>query len=259
MATAPRSGARDRRRARSVRTSGTSSTRSPRWTRGPMACEGAAADPRSAWRTLGRPRHRLQTAGRLGDPARPQGPRGRVRLLGRGDAPDAAAYGDEGSDTAGEHRGGRRGDRAPQPRGARARDAHDDPRRRATAGPGSAHGRATERSAGKDTTTGHWEMMGIRLDEPFPLYPDGFPPEVIEPFERAIGREVLGNRPGVRNRDHRRARRGAPADRAARSSTRPATPSSRSRPTRRSWTSRRSTSGRAWRGGSSRVPTRSAA
>jgi phosphopentomutase len=63
----------------------------------------------------------------------------------------------------------------------------------ATAEAGTAHGRATERSAGKDSTTGHWEMMGIRLEEPFPLYPEGFPPEVIEPFEAAIGRRVLGN------------------------------------------------------------------
>jgi phosphopentomutase len=63
------------------------------------------------------------------------------------------------------------------------------------ADPGTAHGRATEVSAGKDTTTGHWEMMGIRLDEPFPVYPHGFPPEVIGSFERAIGRTVLGNMP----------------------------------------------------------------
>src|SRR5207247_4879601 len=59
---------------------------------------------------------------------------------------------------------------------------------------GTAHGRLTERSAGKDTTTGHWEMCGIVLDRPFPTYPSGFPPEVIEPFERAIGRGVLGNK-----------------------------------------------------------------
>ena len=69
--------------------------------------------------------------------------------------------------------------------------------------PGTAHGRATERSAGKDTTTGHWEMMGIRLDEPFPLYPHGFPPEIVEPFERAIGRRGPGQRAGVGHRDHR--------------------------------------------------------
>jgi len=65
----------------------------------------------------------------------------------------------------------------------------------ATGATGSAHGRATERAAGKDTTTGHWEMMGIRLDEPFPLYPEGFPPDLIAAFEEQIGRSVVGNRP----------------------------------------------------------------
>ena len=57
------------------------------------------------------------------------------------------------------------------------------------------YGRLAERGAGKDTTTGHWEMMGVVLERPFPTYPDGFPPEVIEPFERAVGRRVLCNRP----------------------------------------------------------------
>src|SRR5687768_15347620 len=62
------------------------------------------------------------------------------------------------------------------------------------AGPGTAHGKMGERSAGKDTTTGHWELCGLILDRPFPTYPQGFPAEVIEPLERAIGRSVLGNR-----------------------------------------------------------------
>ena len=57
--------------------------------------------------------------------------------------------------------------------------------------PGTAHGRLTERSAGKDTTTGHWEMAGIVLTEPFPLYPNGFPAEIIEPFQQAVGRSCL--------------------------------------------------------------------
>jgi len=61
--------------------------------------------------------------------------------------------------------------------------------------PAGAYGRMAERSPGKDTTTGHWELAGIVLSQPFPTYPDGFPPEVIEPFERRIGRRVLGNRP----------------------------------------------------------------
>jgi phosphopentomutase len=61
--------------------------------------------------------------------------------------------------------------------------------------PVGAFGKMAEVSAGKDSTTGHWELMGIRLDRPFPTYPHGFPPEVIEPFEAQIGRRVLGNRP----------------------------------------------------------------
>jgi phosphopentomutase len=61
--------------------------------------------------------------------------------------------------------------------------------------PAGAYGRMAEVSPGKDTTTGHWEMMGIQLERPFPTYPHGFPPEVIEPFEKAIGSKILGNKP----------------------------------------------------------------
>jgi phosphopentomutase len=61
--------------------------------------------------------------------------------------------------------------------------------------PEGAFGVMTEVSAGKDSTTGHWEIMGLVLDRPFPTYPHGFPPEIIEPFEARIGRRVLGNRP----------------------------------------------------------------
>ncbi len=61
--------------------------------------------------------------------------------------------------------------------------------------PAGAFGRMAERSPGKDSTTGHWELMGIVLDRPFPTYPQGFPPEVIEPFEARTGHRVLGNRP----------------------------------------------------------------
>lgn len=50
-------------------------------------------------------------------------------------------------------------------------------------------------SQGKDTTTGHWELAGLVLEEPFPLYPEGFPPEIIEPFKESIGRDILGNKP----------------------------------------------------------------
>ena len=56
-------------------------------------------------------------------------------------------------------------------------------------------GKGATRSPGKDTTTGHWEMAGIWLPQAFPVYPQGFPPEVMEAFERAIGRRTLGNKP----------------------------------------------------------------
>ncbi|MEO0132105.1 MAG: phosphopentomutase [candidate division WOR-3 bacterium] len=55
------------------------------------------------------------------------------------------------------------------------------------------YGKMAEKSPGKDSTTGHWELMGVVLDKPFPVYPNGFPPEIIEKFESAIGRKVLGN------------------------------------------------------------------
>ena len=115
--------------------------------------------------------------------------------FGVGDAPDAAAYGDEGSDTLGNCSRVTGGLHAPnlEALGLGLLTAIEGMAPRAE--PGTAHGRMTERSAGKDTTTGHWEMAGIVLDRPFPLYPDGFPTEIIGPFEAEIGREVLGNRP----------------------------------------------------------------
>lgn len=60
--------------------------------------------------------------------------------------------------------------------------------------PQAAYGRMMERSPGKDTTTGHWEMMGLILEQAFPTYPDGFPPEVIHKFESLIGCKTLGNK-----------------------------------------------------------------
>jgi phosphopentomutase len=57
------------------------------------------------------------------------------------------------------------------------------------------YGKMAELSAGKDSTSGHWEIMGLVLEKPFPVYPDGFPPEIIGPFEKAIGSKILGNKP----------------------------------------------------------------
>ncbi|MEP7059409.1 MAG: phosphopentomutase [Actinomycetota bacterium] len=115
---------------------------------------------------------------------------------GVGDAPDADAYGDEGSNTLSNVAAVVGGLRAPNlgalGLGSLTEIVGVDP---GAAEPGAAFGRATEISAGKDTTTGHWEMMGVHLEEPFPLYPGGFPRDLIEGFEEQIGRRVLGNRP----------------------------------------------------------------
>ena len=114
---------------------------------------------------------------------------------GVGDAPDAAAYGDQGSDTIANTARAAGGITVPTLEAMGLGLLTDVDGVAASAAEGTAHGRATERSAGKDTTTGHWEMMGIQLDEPFPVYPDGFPPEIIDPFRDAIGHGVLGNVP----------------------------------------------------------------
>jgi phosphopentomutase len=115
--------------------------------------------------------------------------------LGVGEAPDAAAYGDQGADTVGHAAAAVGGLELP------TLGAWGFGRLTGIAGvpavdPAAAVvARMAERSAGKDTTTGHWEMMGVVLDAPFPTYPDGFPAEVIDAFSAAIGRGVLGNKP----------------------------------------------------------------
>jgi phosphopentomutase len=62
------------------------------------------------------------------------------------------------------------------------------------AAPAGAYGRSALASPGKDTTTGHWEMVGIHLEKPFPLFPNGFPREILDPFEEKIGRTSIGNK-----------------------------------------------------------------
>lgn len=119
--------------------------------------------------------------------------------VGAGELPDAAAYGDAGSATL-QHVMERTAVRLPNLTGL-GLGAIVGPLRRADGGvlgpprPEATYGRLLSRGAGKDTTTGHWELMGLVLERPFPTYPHGFPPEVIEPFEAAIGRPVLCNRP----------------------------------------------------------------
>lgn len=112
--------------------------------------------------------------------------------LGVGELPDAAEFGDVGSNTLGHIL---RDARPNLPTLTRLGLLHTLPEPAAENRPIAAYGRMTEVSAGKDTTTGHWEMMGLNVVEPFRVYPDGFPREVIEEFERRIGRKTLGNTP----------------------------------------------------------------
>jgi phosphopentomutase len=113
--------------------------------------------------------------------------------VGIGEMPDAEAYGDKGSDTLGNIARQRR---LHLPNLCRLGLANIKPLTGLTPSPSplGAYGRATLASPGKDTTTGHWEMAGIHLEKPFPLFPHGFPPEVMEPFEQRIGRSTLGNK-----------------------------------------------------------------
>jgi phosphopentomutase len=115
--------------------------------------------------------------------------------VGAGALPDADAYGDEGSDTLGNI--------------ARAVGGLDLPSMEALGlgniepldgcppqpGAPAVAGRLIERSKGKDTTTGHWELMGVVTATPFPTYPHGFPHDVIDPFMHRTGRGVIGNKP----------------------------------------------------------------
>ena len=113
-----------------------------------------------------------------------------IDSLGAGELPDASSYGDEGSDTLG-NIARRIPLRVPTLRslglGRVANIGGGD------VPPIGAVGRMAESSPGKDSVTGHWEMMGVLLDRPFPTFPDGFPAGVMREFESRIGRTSLGN------------------------------------------------------------------
>ncbi|HQE05162.1 MAG: phosphopentomutase [Tepidanaerobacteraceae bacterium] len=114
--------------------------------------------------------------------------------VGVGELPDAAKYGDEGSNTLGNVAKAVGGLSLPNMQKMGIGNIIDIEGVPAVKEPTAAYGKAAEKSAGKDTTTGHWELAGVILERPFPVYPDGFPPELIEEFEKRIGRKVLGNK-----------------------------------------------------------------
>lgn len=113
--------------------------------------------------------------------------------VGAGAAPDAAAYGDAGSDTLGNLSRAVGGVSLPALQALGLGNATPVAGVPPADAPWAAYGTMRPRSAGKDSTTGHWEIAGIVLERPFPVYPKGFPPEVIETFARRTARGVLGN------------------------------------------------------------------
>jgi phosphopentomutase len=115
--------------------------------------------------------------------------------LGVGAAPDAASFGDAGADTLGHAAAAVGGLRLPNLGAIGIGHLTSVEGVAPAERPTGVVARMAERSAAKDTTTGHWEMMGVISDNPPPLYPGGFPAEVIDRFSAAIGRGVLGNRP----------------------------------------------------------------
>lgn len=117
-----------------------------------------------------------------------------IDSLGIGELPDARLYGDEGSNTLANMARAVNGLNLPNLEALGLGRLGDFPGIRPVERPAGAYGRMAEKSPGKDTTTGHWEMAGIILERPFPVYPDGFPPEVIKAFEEKTGRKVLGNK-----------------------------------------------------------------
>src|SRR5216683_3166362 len=113
--------------------------------------------------------------------------------VGIGEMPDAADYGDAGSDTLG-NLARIRPLRLPNMCRLGLGNIKPLTGLPPAATPLAAFGRCTLASPGKDTTTGHWEMVGIHLDKPFPLFPHGFPPEIMTEFENRIGRRSIGNK-----------------------------------------------------------------
>ena len=114
--------------------------------------------------------------------------------VGIGELPDAGRYGDAGSNTLVNTARAVGGLRVPHLAELGLGNIVPISVVQPSPAPRGNYGKMAERSAGKDSTSGHWELMGLITERPLPTYPEGFPDQVIEPFERAIGKKVLGNK-----------------------------------------------------------------
>jgi len=113
--------------------------------------------------------------------------------VGIGEAPDAASYGDVGSNTLGNLARAVGGMALPNLQRAGLGNIASIDGVAPAVSPSGAWGLMVPQSAGKDSTTGHWEIAGLHLSRAFPTYPNGFPSEVVEEFARETGRPVIGN------------------------------------------------------------------
>lgn len=115
--------------------------------------------------------------------------------VGIGEAPDAAAFGDVGSDTLGHIAQEMNGLNMPVMGSLGLSNIREIQGIEKTEKPRAFYGMMQEASVGKDTMTGHWEIMGLNIDKPFKVYPEGFPAELISELEARTGRRVLCNLP----------------------------------------------------------------
>jgi len=115
--------------------------------------------------------------------------------VGIGEAPDAKAFGDEGADTLGHIAERMDGLNMPQMEKMGLSNIHPVKGIEKADKPSAFYGKMEEASVGKDTMTGHWELMGLNIDQPFRVYPNGFPQALITELEERTGRKVIGNKP----------------------------------------------------------------
>lgn len=115
--------------------------------------------------------------------------------VGIGEAPDAHLFGDEGADTLGHIAREMKGLHMPNMAKLGLSNIREIEGVPAAQEPLAMYGKMEEASVGKDTMTGHWEIMGLNIESPFKVYPNGFPEELIAELEQRTGRKVIGNKP----------------------------------------------------------------